>query len=147
MQAVESNNVLNILLIEDSLPDIVLTEKAFQKSNFKTSLHIVRDGEEAMLFLKKEGKYKDVIRPDLVLLDINLPRKSGYEVLNDIKQDKDLKSILVIMLTSSTSEKDISKSYQLHANSYIVKPCSLTDYVNTIHQIENFWKKATSLAK
>jgi CheY-like chemotaxis protein len=147
MQAVESSTSLNILLIEDSLPDIVLTEKAFQKSNFKTFLHIVRDGEEAMMFLKKEGKYKNMSRPDLILLDINLPRKSGYEVLAEIKQDKELKSIVVIMLTSSTSEKDITKSYQLHANSYIVKPYTLGDYVNTIHQIEDFWLKTASLVK
>ncbi len=141
------DKVVNILLVEDHLPDIVLTKKAFERGNYKSKLHIVRDGEEAMKFLRKEGGYEDRVRPDLILLDINLPKVSGYEVLEHIKKDENLMTIPVIMLTSSEAEQDISKSYSLYANSYLVKPDSLSKFVEMINKLEGFWFKLVKLHK
>lgn len=141
------NKAVDILLVEDHLPDIVFTKKAFERGNYNSKLHIVRDGEEAIAFLRKENCYKDAVRPDLILLDINLPKASGYEVLELIKKDPNLMTIPVIMLTSSGADQDIDKSYSLYANSYLIKPDSLSKFVEMINQLEGFWFKLVKLHK
>lgn len=145
MQSVSSIiSPFHLLLIEDSLPDIFLIQKAIERCKPNLFLHVVRDGEEAMMFLRREGKYRDAVRPHLVLLDINLPKKSGYEVLSEIRQDEQLKSIVVVVLTSSSSETDIRKSYQYRANSHFVKPCSLNEYVRMMHLVEKLWLETSA---
>lgn len=139
------SKTLEILLVEDNLPDIILTEKAFERGRHRAKLYSVRDGEEALAFLRREGTYSAARRPDLILLDINLPRKSGYEVLEEIKRSDDLRSIPVIILSSSEAEQDISRSYHLHANSYLVKPASLSKFVELVNALEEFWFSSTRM--
>jgi CheY-like chemotaxis protein len=143
----EINRVIDVLLVEDNLPDIILTKKAFERGKYRTNIHVARDGEEAILFLRKQGKFAYAISPDLVLLDINLPKVSGLEVLSIIKSDEQLKTIPVIVLTSSEAEQDIVASYSLHANSYLVKPSSLRKFVDMINYIEGFWFNLVKLRK
>lgn len=147
METVSSKQPFHLLLIEDNLPDIVLLQKAIERCGKQPFLHIVRDGEEAMMFLRKEGKYSEAVRPNLILLDINLPKKSGYEVLHEIKQDERLKSILVIVLTSSSAETDAYKSRQYCADSHLVKPCSLNEYIQMVNRLEKFWTETTSILR
>jgi len=130
---------VNILLVEDNEGEIVLTLEAFKHGKLINDISIARDGEEAISFLKKEGKFAHVERPDIILLDINLPRLDGKEALHFIKNDEDLRSIPVIMLTTSSSEKDIKDSYKGNANCYITKPVDLTKFIQVIQSIENFW--------
>ncbi len=145
----QCNNVkpYHILLVEDNLPDIVLTEKAFARGTLPCVIRAVRDGEEAIAFLKKQPPYVDVFTPHLILLDINLPKKSGYEVLQEIKKDANLMAIPVLVLTSSDADQDIVRSYSLHANSYLVKPHSLSKFVDLVHHIEAFWLNLVKLPK
>ena len=142
-----NNEVVEILLIDDHLPDIVLTRKAFESSEGNSRIHIARDGEEAVHFLMQEGEYADSTRPDLIFLDINLPKLSGYEVLEIIKRDVELRTIPVIMLTSSDSKQDIKKCYSLYANSYLVKPDSLKKYIKMIQRVDGFWCNLVKLHK
>lgn len=142
-----SNEVVEILLVEDHLPDIVLTKKAFENGNGNSTLHVARDGQQAVSFLKREGKYNNAVRPDLILLDINLPKLSGYEVLEIVKKDKKLLTIPIIMLTSSSAQQDIGKCYSLYANSYLVKPDSLKAYITMVNQLEDFWFNIVKLHK
>jgi CheY-like chemotaxis protein len=130
---------VDILLIEDNPGDISLAKKALSSSKLINNLNVVTDGEEAIAYLHKEGQYKNAIHPDLILLDLNLPKKSGQEVLAEIKLDKDLKRIPVVILTSSKEEKDILKSYDSHANCYITKPVDLSKFQEVVSNIENFW--------
>jgi two-component system, chemotaxis family, response regulator Rcp1 len=130
---------IEILLVEDSPGDIRLTREAFKDSKVLNNLHVVRDGVEAMAFLRREGAYDNAIRPDLILLDLNLPRKNGQEVLAEVKEDPDFKRIPVIILTVSSAEEDILRSYNLHANCYITKPVDLDQFFNAVKGIENFW--------
>lgn len=130
---------VNILLVEDNEGDIVLTIEALEESKIINSINVVRNGKEAIDYVFNEGKYKDVSPPDLILLDVNLPLKSGHEVLMVIKADERTKHIPVIMLTTSSSERDINLSYQHYVNCYITKPVDLTDFFEAVTSIEQFW--------
>jgi two-component system, chemotaxis family, response regulator Rcp1 len=130
---------IEILLVEDNPADVRLTKEALKEGKVRNNLHVARDGIEAMEFLRRVGKYADAVRPDLVLLDLNLPRKDGREVLADIKADPELKLIPVVVLTTSQAEQDIMKSYKLHANCYIAKPVDLDQFVQVVRSIDNFW--------
>lgn len=131
--------LLQILLVEDSLSDAVLIQETLSDSKFLNEMHLVRDGVEATEFLCQRGKYADAPRPDIILLDLNLPKKSGQELLTEIKADKNLMTIPVVVLTTSSSEVDILKSYKLHANCYLVKPVELEEFIEVVKSIENFW--------
>jgi chemotaxis family two-component system response regulator Rcp1 len=130
---------INILLVEDSLADIRLTQEVFKEGKINNVLNVVMDGEEALLYLKKAGKYKNAETPDLVLLDLNIPKKDGRQVLAEIKADNELKVIPVIILTTSTAEQDIFNTYSHHANCYIMKPVNLEQFTKVIRSIEEFW--------
>jgi chemotaxis family two-component system response regulator Rcp1 len=129
----------DILLVEDSAGDVRLTRQAFKDAKINIHLHVASDGIEAMDFLNREGKYRDVPRPDLILLDLNLPRKDGREVLEEIKENPGLMSIPVVILTTSDSEEDILRSYLLHANCYITKPVDLDGFLKIVKSIDCFW--------
>jgi two-component system, chemotaxis family, response regulator Rcp1 len=139
MCAAQLVNPIEILLVEDNPGDIDLTREALESGKIKNLLHVVVNGEEAMAFLRHKGKYTHAPRPDLVLLDLNLPRMDGREVLNEIKSDDDLKRIPVVVLTSSKAEEDILKVYNLHANCYITKPIDLLQFLKVVHIVEDFW--------
>ena len=128
-----------ILLVEDSPGDVRLTREALKEGDSATHLSVVGDGSEALKFLRREGKYVSVIRPDLILLDLNLPKVSGYEVLYEVKTDPQLRCIPVVVLTTSTAKEDILGSYRLNANCYVTKPLELEQFINVIHAIEVFW--------
>jgi CheY-like chemotaxis protein len=136
---------LEILLVEDNPADVRLTQEAFREGKIHNTLVVARDGVEAIDFLFRRGKYADAVRPGLILLDLNLPRKDGREVLAEIKADPDLRRIPVVVLTTSRAEMDIVKSYNLHANCYMVKPVDLDQFIGIIQSIENFWLTAVML--
>lgn len=131
--------IIQILFVEDNDGDALLTEEAFKEGRIKTMINRVIDGEEAMKYLYKQSPYTDVIRPDLILLDLNMPKKDGRQTLKEIKQDESLKCIPVIILTTSDAEEDVAKSYGLHANCFIRKPLDLDQFMNVIKTIEDFW--------
>lgn len=130
---------VEILLVEDNPADVRLTQEVLKDAKMRNNLYVAKDGVEALACLRGEGKYAEFPRPDLVLLDLNLPRKDGREVLSEIKTDPNLKAIPVVVLTISKSEEDILKSYNLHANCYITKPVNLEQFVKVVKSIENFW--------
>ncbi len=130
---------IDILLVEDNPGDADLAREALEGSKINNNLYVVEDGDVAMKFLHRNIGYHDVPRPDLILLDLNLPKKDGREVLADIKEDNNLKRIPVVILTSSHAEEDVLKSYNLHANCYITKPIDLNQFVKVVRSIENFW--------
>jgi len=130
---------IEILLIEDNLGDIRLTEEALKESNLIVNLRIARDGMEAMELLRGEGDYANIPAPDLILLDLNLPRKDGREVLQEIKSDADLKRIPVVVLTTSEAESDIVTTYGFHANCYINKPVDMDQFIKIVQLLEEFW--------
>lgn len=132
-------NPIEILLVEDNPGDVDLTRESLESSKLNNLLHVVGNGEKAMAFLQCQGEYVKAPRPDLVLLDLNLPRKDGREVLAEIKSDEDLKRIPVVILTSSGDEEDIIKSYNLHANCYITKPIDINQFIKVVRSIEDFW--------
>jgi len=134
-----SAEMSNILLVEDNPADVLLTAEALRESRVFHNLNVVNNGSEALAYVKRQEKYGDALRPDIILLDINLPKKNGFEVLAEIKQDPDLKHIPVIILTTSSSKQDIRKAYELHANCYIVKPIELDDFFKVIKYIGDFW--------
>jgi len=139
--------LINILLIEDNPGDIRLTKEVLKEGNIRNNLNVVMDGEEALLFLKKTGQYKEMLTPDIILLDLNLPKKDGREVLGQIKEDPILKLIPVIVLTTSDAEKDILNTYARHANCYITKPVDFNQFIHVIRSIENFWLTIVKLPK
>jgi two-component system, chemotaxis family, response regulator Rcp1 len=139
--------LINILLVEDNPGDIRLTKEVLKEGKIRNNLNVVTDGEEALLFLKKVGQYKDVFTPDIILLDLNLPKKDGREVLSQIKEDPILKLIPVIVLTTSDAEQDIMNMYAHHANCYITKPVDFNQFINVIRSIENFWLTIVKLPK
>jgi CheY-like chemotaxis protein len=131
---------IEILLVEDNQADVRLTVKAFKMGRLRNKLHSVEDGEQALAFLRREGSYRDAVRPDLILLDLNMPNMDGREVLAEIKKDPELLSIPVIVLTTSEAEQDILQSYQLHANCYITKPVTMERFIEVISSaVEDFW--------
>lgn len=145
MPSSESTKPIEILLVEDNPGDANLTREAFATGKIANVLHVVRDGIEAMAFLRRQGKYAGVPRPDLMLLDLNLPRKDGREVLAEIKSDQDLKRIPVVILTTSKDEEDVLKSYNLHANCFISKPIDFNEFIRAVRSIEDFWLTIVSL--
>jgi len=130
---------IEILLVEDNPGDARLTREALSMSKIHNNLHHAKDGEEAMRFLRREGAFADAPRPDLILLDLNLPKRDGREVLDDIKRDPRLMHVPVVILTSSQAEEDILKAYRLHANCFITKPVDLEQFIKVVSSIEQFW--------
>ena len=135
----ENSKLVEILLVDDNPGDAMLTQEAFKDGKVKNNLHIVYDGVEATDFLFKRNKYANAPRPDLIILDLNLPKKNGKEVLAEIKTDDSLKKIPVIILTISKAEEDIVKSYELHANCFLTKPIDLNKFFDVVRSIEDFW--------
>jgi CheY-like chemotaxis protein len=140
-------NVIDVLLIEDDPGDVLMTQEAFEHHKLGNSLHVVDDGIEAMAFLRREGQYADAPRPGLILLDLNLPRKDGREVLAEIKADDDLCDIPVVVLTTSSADEDIMKTYRLHANAYVTKPVNFTRFVDVVRQIDSFFVTVVTLPR
>lgn len=136
---------MHILLIEDNLGDIRLTEEALKEVPNKHELHVVTDGEEAMMYLRGDGRFIERIYPDIIFLDLNLPRKDGREVLAEIKRDENFRRIPVIVLTTSEAQVDIDICYNLHANCFITKPVDINDYIDVIRKIDEFWFKIAKL--
>ena len=130
---------VEILLVEDNPGDVRLTREALREGKVRNNLHVASDGVEALAFLRKEGPYAAAVRPDLILLDLNLPRKDGREVLKEIKADPALRHIPVVVLTSSQAEEDIVRAYDLHANCYVTKPVDLDQFIRVVEAIEDFW--------
>jgi chemotaxis family two-component system response regulator Rcp1 len=136
---------IEILLIEDSNTDILMTQEALYEAGLPNHLNIVEDGVKALDFLRQNGPYAQAPRPDLILLDLNLPRKNGHELLAEIKNDPHLQQIPVVVLTTSSAEEDIMKAYDLHANCYVVKPLDFTSFVEVIRSIRHFWFTVVTL--
>ena len=136
---------VEILLVEDSPADVLMTREAFEQARLVNTLHVVDDGEQALAFLRQEGMYASSPRPDLILLDLNLPRKNGVEVLAEIKSDPQLQTIPVVILTTSHTEQDILSSYDLHANCYIVKPVGFEKFFKAVQSIQDFWFSVVTL--
>lgn len=130
---------VEVLLVEDNPGDVRLTREALREGKVQNNLNVAQDGVEALAYLRREGAYADVPRPDVILLDLNLPRKDGREVLKELKADPNLMNIPVVVLTSSQAEQDILRAYQLHANCYITKPVDLEQFIHVVQSIENFW--------
>ena len=130
---------IHILLVEDNEGDVLLTQEALEESKIINKISVSRNGKEALDFIFKREKYSNVDTPDLILLDVNLPLKNGHEVLHELKNDESTKHIPIIMLTTSSSERDIMLSYKNHANCYITKPIEVNDFLNAIKSIESFW--------
>ena len=135
----EDVRLAEILLVEDNEGDIELTREAFEDARFRNNLHIAEDGDVALDYLFKRNGYEDAVKPDIILLDLNLPSTDGKEVLQTIKADPILRRIPVIVLTSSQADKDVVESYDLHANCYIVKPVNATKFMKVVQNVENFW--------
>jgi len=136
---------VEILMAEDNPGDVTLTRKALKEGKLTNNLHVVNDGVEAMTYLNGEGEYADRPRPDLILLDLNMPRKDGRAVLEEIKSDDDLKRIPVVVLTSSEAEEDVAKSYELHANAYLTKPIDFDGFLDIVGTLEEFWLEVVKL--
>jgi two-component system, chemotaxis family, response regulator Rcp1 len=136
---------IEILLVEDSPADVVITQDALIEARFLNHIHVVDDGVAALTFLRKQTPYDDAPRPDLILLDLNLPRKSGREVLAEIKADPALQTIPVVVLTTSQADDDVWKAYELHANCYVVKPLDFTSFVQAVQSIRHFWLSVVTL--
>ena len=137
--------MFEILLVEDNPGDVELTREALLESKIHMQLSVVPDGVEALAFLRREGRYADAPRPDLILLDLNLPKKDGRTVLGEIKQDRSLRHIPVVILTSSQAEQDIVRAYDLHANCYVTKPVDLDQFISIVQSIEQFWLTVVKL--
>ena len=140
-----NSKVIDVLLVEDDEGDVLMTKEAFEYYKINNRLHVVTDGEQALHFLRKLGPYADAPRPGLILLDVNLPRRSGLEVLAEIKQDPDLLVIPVVMLTTSRAEEDILRSYSLHANAFVTKPVDFEHFIEAVKQIDNFFLQLVCL--
>ncbi|MBM9511022.1 response regulator [Desulfogranum marinum] len=138
---------VEILLVEDNPGDVRLTIEGLKEGKVRNTLSVVEDGVEALAFLRKEGKYVDAVRPDLILLDLNLSKKDGREVLTEIKSDENLRNIPVVVLTTSKAEQDILKAYSLHANCYITKPVDLDQFISVVESIEDFWFSIVKLPR
>ncbi len=139
MSSRTTGSPVEILLVEDNPGDVRLAQEALKDAKVRNNLHVAMDGVEALAFLRREGKYADAPHPDLILLDLNLPRKDGREVLEEIKSDENLRRIPVVILTMSKAEEDILKTYDLHANCYVTKPLDLDCFIEVVQAIEGFW--------
>lgn len=142
-----ANRPMRFLLVEDSPGDVELTRAAMAEAKVSNVMSVVRDGVDAMAFLRKEGEFADAERPDLILLELNMPRMDGREVLKAIKEDPDLACIPVVILTTSNAEQDVLKSYNLHANAYITKPVDFDHFIKVVQTIEEFWLVIVTLPK
>lgn len=138
-------DVVDVLLVEDDDGDVLMTREAFEHHKIRNKLHVVQDGEEALQFLHREGPYADAPRPGLILLDLNLPRRDGREVLAELKADPELRVIPVVVLTTSEAEEDILRSYSLHANAYVSKPVDFDRFIDVIRQIDDFFVTVVKL--
>jgi len=136
---------IDILLVEDDPGDVLMTREAFAHHKIRNPLHVAEDGVEALRFLKREGPFGEAPRPGLILLDLNLPRKDGRELLGEIKQDPVLRTIPVVVLTTSEAEEDILRSYELHANAYVTKPVDFEKFVEVVRKIDDFWVTVVKL--
>jgi CheY-like chemotaxis protein len=136
---------IEVLLVEDDPGDILMTREAFEEHKVHNRLTVVSDGVEALAYLRREGSYAEAVRPDLVLLDLNLPRRDGREVLAEIKKDEDLHHIPVVVLTTSQADEDILCSYQLHANAYVTKPVDFDRFISVVRQIDDFFVTVVKL--
>ena len=145
MNSITTGRPIEILLVEDSSTDVMLAEEALEAAKMRNNLHVVKDGVEAMAFLRKEGKYANMPRPDLMLLDLNMPRKDGREVLAEVKADDNLKTIPVVVLTTSQAQEDVLKAYGLYANCYISKPVDFEQFMNVVQAIDQFWFTVVTL--
>lgn len=147
MQTDTETKPIEILLVEDNPGDVRLTIDAFKEGKVSNNFSVVEDGIEAMAYLRKEGKYTNAKRPDIILLDLNLPRKDGREVLVEVKNDEKLKRIPIVVLTTSKADEDIIKSYNYHANCYISKPVDLNEFLRVVKIIEDFWLSVVKLPR
>ncbi len=143
--AQESGAPIEILLVEDNPGDVRLTQEAVREAKIRNTLNVVNDGEQAIAYVRRQGGYADRPRPDLILLDLNLPRKDGREVLQDLKSDPDLHRIPVVVLTSSAAEQDILRTYDLYANAYVTKPVDLEQFMRVVSSIQDFWLNIVKL--
>jgi CheY-like chemotaxis protein len=141
----EKLEVIEILLVEDDPGDVLLIREAFEDNKVHNRLHVVPDGVEALTFLRQEGEHADAPRPDLVLLDLNLPRKDGREVLAEVKGDESLQHIPVVVLTTSKAEEDVLRSYKLHANAYVTKPVDFDRFIDVVRRIDEFFVTVVKL--
>src|SRR5690349_15376378 len=141
----ESSLPIEVLLVEDDPGDVLMTQEAFEEHKVRNRLTVVSDGAEALAYLRREGAFADAVRPDLILLDLNLPRRDGREVLEEIKKDDDLCRIPVVVLTTSAADEDILRSYQLHANAYVTKPVDFDRFISVIRQIDEFFVSVVKL--
>jgi CheY-like chemotaxis protein len=137
--------MINVLLVEDDPGDVLITREAFAENKVRNQLSVVNDGVNALQFLRREGDYADAPRPDLILLDLNLPRMDGHEVLAKIKSDSDLQRIPVVVLTTSDAEEDVLRSYDLHANAYVTKPVDFERFLRVVRQIDDFFVTVVKL--
>jgi CheY-like chemotaxis protein len=134
-----SQRAVDVLLVEDDEGDVLMTREAFEHFNIRNPLHVVGDGDKALQFLHRDGEYSDAPRPGLILMDLNLPRRGGLEVLTEVKQDPELRIIPVVILTTSRAEEDVLRSYAQHANAYISKPVDFERFIDVIRQIDSFF--------
>ena len=145
MTDLRCGRLVEILLVEDNPGDVRLTQEVFKEAKIVNHLNVVGDGVGAMAFLRREGGYADVVRPDIVLLDLNLPRKSGREILEEIKGDPELRNIPIVVLTTSRAEQDVLDAYEHHANCYITKPVDLEQFIDIVRSISQFWLSIVEL--
>ena len=141
----EQTKPIEILLVEDNPADVRLIEETMKDFKSRNVIRLVKDGVEAMEYLKKQGSFADTERPDIIMLDLNLPKKNGFELLKEIKENSDLRSIPVVVLSTSDSQKDITRAYELQASCFVTKPVGLDDFIRTVKQIENFWMNLAKL--
>jgi CheY-like chemotaxis protein len=139
--------VIDVLLVEDDPGDALMTQEAFEHHKIRNTLHVVKDGVEALEFLRREGQYENAPRPGLILLDLNLPRKDGRDVLSEVKTDPELRHIPVVVLTTSEAEEDILRSYSLHANAYVTKPVDFDRFIEVVRQIDDFFVTVVKLPR
>lgn len=138
---------IDVLLVEDDPGDVLMTREAFEEHKLRNNLYVVNDGVEAVSFLRREGEYVDAPRPGLILLDLNLPRKDGREVLREIKADESLRAIPVVVLTTSEAEEDVMRSYDLHANAYVTKPVDFERFIEVVQQVDDFFVSVVKLPR
>ncbi|MET7708016.1 response regulator [Micromonospora sp. NPDC005413] len=141
----DGKSPIEVLLVEDDPGDVLMTQEAFEEHKLRNRLSVVSDGTEALAYLRQEGQYADAVTPDLILLDLNLPRRDGREVLEEIKKDENLRRIPVVVLTTSQADEDIMRSYQLHANAYVTKPVDFERFISVVRQIDEFFVSVVKL--